>query len=74
MDITLEDEMRFWEKVDIQDEKTCWNWSGCLSQGYGVIHMSLDSVILYRAHRLSLYLETGIIGIQANHKCNNRKC
>lgn len=77
MEFTLEDEMRFWEKVDIQGEDECWNWLACLydKDGYGGFILNGKNE---RSHRVALSMVNGPPPDdkpQALHSCKqNRLC
>lgn len=66
--------LSFWEKVDIKDPLSCWNWNGYTkSHGYGELRRE-GKVI--RAHRLSFTINIGTIpdGALVCHTCDNRRC
>lgn len=56
----------------------CWNWvKSMYAHGYGRIPIKIDGAWKHRpAHRIGYQLLVGKIpkGLQANHKCDNRKC
>jgi hypothetical protein len=56
----------------------CWPWIGKTRvAGYGVWQRRPRKgagVVSYRAHRLALFLETGILGEVALHMCDNKLC
>jgi hypothetical protein len=59
MELTLEDKIRFWKKVDIKEENECWNWIGCLyykKEGYGGITINKKPE---RSHRVALFIIKG---------------
>jgi hypothetical protein len=69
---------RFWDKVDRRGPDECWEWQGCLSDGYGTIR---SSRVMVKAHRLSYEMQNGPIpegdgyhGVCVCHKCDNRRC
>ena len=68
---TSSDVERFWSKVDKSGD--CWEWTGTLSNGYGVINIQKRIV---RAHRLAYELEAGSIpeGLVLHHECENPRC
>jgi hypothetical protein len=66
-------ELRFWSKVDIRDDKDCWNWKAAIgTNGYGFISYPGGT----RAHRFAYILTHGAIpeGMQVDHMCHNRAC
>jgi len=67
---TIED--RFWAKVEKTD--TCWNWTGCKTNGYGRFKLSTGNI--QQAHRVSYELSKGTIpaGLVVDHACHNRSC
>ena len=67
----MEQEFRFWRKVD--KSKACWNWTGALTKGYG--YLSKDSKKYY-AHRYSWIIHNGLIpeNLCVLHKCDNPLC
>ena len=65
---------RFWSKVDIKDENSCWEWKGTLHYtGYGLFKVNRK---MFTASRLSWILSKGDIpkGFFTCHKCDNPKC
>jgi hypothetical protein len=68
-------EERLWDRVTKHPEG-CWEWTGPLTQGYGVIGAGGRHAGLIRTHRLSYELLVGPIpeGLQIDHLCKNRKC
>lgn len=69
----LSQEQRFWEKVEIASENECWNWTGGLTDGYGIFSTRERNVL---AHRLSWELAFGKIpeGLCILHECDNPRC
>ena len=61
---------RLWEKVAVGD---CWEWTGALTYGYGVIGIGGRT---RRAHRVAYELLVGPIleGLTIDHLCRNRAC
>ena len=57
----------------VKKTKSCWEWTGSLSHGYG--HMSFEGAPR-DAHRISYELFNGPIpsGAFICHSCDNRKC
>lgn len=69
---------RFWSKVDIKGEDDCWNWKGCISDGYGMTYDGYKSI---KAYAMAWKLTHGNIPKLINgrktlirHVCNNRLC
>ena len=65
-------EQRFWPKVKTQ-ESGCWEWTGALTNGYGVFS---DGHRMVRAHRFSYELVNGTIlnYMTIDHLCRNHAC
>ncbi len=66
---------RFWMNVDrVWDDDTfCWEWLGCLSNGYGQISLGGEN---FGAHRVAYQLEYGSLSGTdvVCHTCDNRRC
>jgi hypothetical protein len=72
----MNEEQRFWSKVDKRDEDECWNWQGAVDgKGYGAF-WSAEQRKQIIASRMSYVLENGTIpsGAIICHKCDNPKC
>jgi len=69
-------EERFWEKVNIPDDRNlCWLWTACVNPaGYGVFALSRTKQTI--ASRYSYLLNTGSIpkDMFILHKCDNPPC
>jgi hypothetical protein len=68
-------EKNFWSRVSKTD--TCWNWTGCLTKGYGMSRAwKGDKNRMVLAHRLSYFLANGACPdeIIVDHICHNRSC
>lgn len=65
---------RFW----LQTAKApgCWNWTGALTKGYGVIGNPGTSTGSIYAHRYSWMIHKGTIplGMFVCHRCDNPRC
>ena len=75
--LNFEDEMRFWEKVDIKSSDECWVWTGAKSKkGYGIFGKRVNGKpIMLRATRvLSRFRGDKTEGLVAMHKCDNPSC
>lgn len=61
------------DKIEIDSETECWNWTKSTSQGYGQININK---VKWNAHRLAYAMTKGTIpdNLLVRHKCNNRKC
>ena len=67
-------EKEFWAKVKKAGENECWEWQAALKpNGYG--KTGNFGKAMY-AHRVAYELTVGPIpiGMEAAHKCHNRKC
>jgi hypothetical protein len=62
-----------WDRIDKGGEDDCWDWWGCLDDGYGWTQINK---IAYKAHRVVYELTFGKIpdGMHVLHHCDNRKC
>lgn len=67
---------RFFKKVVLSKETTCWTWVGSIQKpsGYGKIHHRSKSMML--AHRMSWQIHFGAIPENkcVLHSCDNRSC
>ena len=72
---SVEDENRFWIKVETGDEDECWNWTASkTTDGYGRFRY-LDKIV--RAHRFSYQLKHNKLIDDCMcilHSCNNPSC
>ena len=68
---------KFWSKVEIKSEDSCWNWTAGLShRGTGKFMSGLRAGFTSIAPRFSWMLHHGPIplGLLVCHKCDNRLC
>lgn len=65
---------RFLKKVRFASKNKCWEWTGALTKGYGVINDGTGQLL--RTHRLAWETWKGKIpaGLWVLHKCDNRRC
>jgi len=66
---------RFWKKVEINSQDTCWMWLAATKEGgYGKI-MGNDGHF-YLAHRVAYEMLIGVIpaGMLLCHRCDNPGC
>lgn len=65
--------LRFHEKYAVDATTGCWNWTGYLYHGYGIISVGRKPT---KAHRFSYMLHIGSIpdGMIICHTCDNRSC
>lgn len=66
---------RFWAKVNISDDGSCWLWKPKpYAKGYGRFHVSRKHGV--RSHRLAYLLAKGTIpdGWVVDHICKVRNC
>lgn len=72
---TLQDELRFWSKVDRKsDPDACWEWKAAkFDKGHGAFSLKHHNL---RANRVAWGLTFGTIpdGLNALHKCDNPPC
>lgn len=62
----------FWDKVFPDPNTGCWLWAGAIAAtGYGVYKGYAGQ---RRPHRITLWLETGLLGADARHGCQQRSC
>lgn len=72
--LTLDDQLRFWDKFERRGPDECWLWTGSRYDGrYGRFYYNRGS---YSAHRVSYYLHFGADpGDQlVCHECNRGLC
>ena len=65
---------RFWDKVEIDNPHSCWEWRACLTiEGYGWFTNQGTQVL---AHRFAYELVRGTIpdGLTIDHLCRNKHC
>ena len=70
----MQDEVRFWDKVEVLGADECWEWTASLSgNGYG--YFRLDGRMV-NAHRVAYELSHGAIPdrLQVLHSCDNPPC
>jgi len=74
MDLTVEDERRFWSKVDVRGPDDCWPWTaGRGSWGYGQFWLS-SLGRSPQAHRVAAHLGIGPGHGNVLHRCDNPPC
>lgn len=67
---------RFWTKVKVLDEHSCWEWTGALdSNGYGAFYPG-HAAPMERAHRVAFFLWHGTDPgeLCVCHHCDNPPC
>jgi hypothetical protein len=64
---------RFYDKIAAGHVDDCWNWTGGLSDGYGMFWWQGRTVA---AHRMSYEFAVGPVppGHEIDHICENRRC
>lgn len=72
-------EQRFKQYVVEGTKDECWCWTGPTVGNYGNINMKTHegTTINYKAHRVAMYLHTGVMPDTAAvvmHRCDNPKC
>jgi len=72
----MEQEERFWSKVDVRAIEECWGWGGGhFGTGYAAFCLARGRNVL--AHRVMRELIDGVpipVGWQIDHRCKNRGC
>lgn len=66
-------EGQLWTNPETGEQSRCWEWTGALTEGYGMFGIGHDS---FGTHRVSYTIHKGNLpdGLLACHKCDNRKC
>lgn len=64
---------RFWQKVAVKGEDSCWEWQAGLSpKGYGLFGLKGASLL---AHRISFMLDRSVRpSLCVCHRCDNPAC
>lgn len=73
----MDEQERFWSKVDIRGEDDCWIWKACgTPKGYGIFILSMAKGKHIYAHRYAYQISKGAIpeGMHCMHKCDNPSC
>ncbi len=78
LNLSEKNKNNFWKKVKISksnfyNKVPCWEWTGGLTEGYGMIRFNYEN---FYAHRISWIIENGEIpdNLLILHKCDNRLC
>jgi len=74
VNLSSEDTVRFWGKVDQKTEDECWEWQGCrFRTGYGQFSAKNK---MWLSHRIAFFIHTGSnpVGKLILHSCDNRGC
>ena len=71
--MTDREKARFWSKIDIVDDDSCWLWTRGKNLGYGLTTIRYQNLL---AHRVAYELLVGQIpdGLQVDHLCRVRAC
>lgn len=77
--ISERDKKRFWSKVEVCGEDSCWEWKdGKTVYGYGSFSIGGRKIQIKRfAHRVALTLDKGLeipSSMSVLHSCDNRTC
>lgn len=79
MNLSLEDQHRFWAKVETKSPVECWPWLDSTNGhgNYGQLRLGGRKGRTYYAHRISFYLKHGYLPAKPNlvmHDCENPRC
>jgi group I intron endonuclease len=78
IELSKDEQERFWKWVRIGEIDECWDWFGAADKdGYGRIGFRRDGIKrMFRANRVSYYINNpnDDINLIIRHKCNNPKC
>lgn len=78
MNIRVQDQARFWSKVNVSNDSSCWQWTASKnSAGYGTFCYMIDEKwTIVNAHRLAFMIANGQIPprLHVCHTCDNRLC
>ena len=73
--LSAKDIVRFWNRVDIRSLDECWPWKAGKRNKDGYGGFGLGEYGNYRAHRIALYLKTGLdLPLLVCHTCDNPPC
>lgn len=72
----IDQEERFWSKVDIRGEDDCWEYQGYTPTGsYGRAQLTVQGVRLQRAHCVAYYFTHRLLPtLYVLHSCDNKRC
>jgi HNH endonuclease len=76
-ELSREEIDRFWSRVAVGSQDTCWVWRRGMSMGYGVFSLSRDGKSYdFKAHRLAYFLTHRQLDLDqcVCHKCDNPPC
>lgn len=78
INLSIEEQERFWKWIKIGDSDKCWDWFGSSDKdGYGRMGFSRDGKKkMFRANRLAYFLSNpdDDVNLVIRHKCDNAKC
>lgn len=76
MDLTPQDEARFWAKVEKRGPDECWLWTSTTRTGYGIFGVSRNGRRrTLSAHRISYWLKHGVLDSRrVCHSCDTPAC
>ena len=75
-ELTEKDLKRFWSKIQVLDEDSCWPWlGGKTKDGYGLFSICrLNEDKKYYVHRISLSIKDNNQQVVCRHSCDNPTC
>ena len=72
--VQLEDELRFWQKVNKGNKDECWEWQGAIRvNGYGGFWFRGEDWLVHRAS-FTMFVEEIPDGLCVCHHCDNPPC
>ena len=66
-------ETKFWSRVEVGRPNDCWNWTGCVTSGYGQVYRAPKFLL---AHRYAWEISVGPLSdrLTLHHICRNKVC
>lgn len=75
MQIDEKDQVRFWSKVAVSDQDSCWLWKASTDgRGYGSFYFNGRSMKAHRFAWMTLHNKPFPHGLSGCHSCDNPSC